>query len=45
MLEGNVLHDLLFDGEARNLDTEDAIDCRGNDAHTSHYDKPIRHRV
>jgi len=29
MLEGNVLHDLLFDGEARNLDTEDAVNCCG----------------
>jgi len=43
VLEGNVLHDLLFDGEARNLDTEDAVNCCGNDPHTSHYDKTIGH--
>ena len=41
MLEGNALHDLLFDGEARNLDIEDAVECCGNDLHITHYDQPI----
>lgn len=41
MLEGNALHDLLFDGEARNLDTEDAVECCGNDLHISHHNQPI----
>lgn len=41
MLEGNALHDLLFDGEARNLDIEDAVECCGNGLHISHYDQPI----
>ena len=41
MVEGNALHDLLFDGEARNLDIEDAVECCGNDLHISHYDQSI----
>ena len=41
MLEGNALHDLLFDGEARNLDIEDAVESCGNDLHISTYDQPI----
>ena len=35
MVEGNALHDILFDGEARNLDIEDAVESCGNDLHTS----------
>lgn len=41
MVEGNALHDLLFDGEARNLDIEDAVESCGNDLHISHYDQAI----
>ena len=41
MVEGNALHDLLFDGEARNLDIEDAVESCGNDLHIAHYDQPI----
>lgn len=41
MLEGNALHDLLFDGEARNLDIEDAVESCGNDLHISSYDQSI----
>ena len=41
MLAGNALHDLLFDGEARNLDIEDAVESCGNDLHIASYDQPI----
>ena len=41
MVEGNALHDILFDGEARNLDIEDAVESCGNDLHISRYDQPI----
>ena len=41
MVEGNALHDILFDGEARNLDIEDAVESCGNDIHISSYDEPI----
>ena len=40
MLEGNAIHDLLFDGEARNLDIEDAVESCGHELHISHYDQP-----
>lgn len=41
MFEGNALHDLLFDGEARNLDIEDAVESCGDDFHISSYDQAI----
>lgn len=41
MFEGNALHDLLFDGEARNLDIEDAVESCGDDIHISSYDQAI----
>lgn len=41
MVEGNALHDLLFDGEARNLDIEDAVKYCRNDLHIIHYDQSI----
>lgn len=41
MFEGNALHDLLFDGEARNLDREDAAESCGDDFHISSYDQAI----
>ena len=41
MVEGNALHDLLFDGEDRHLDIEDAVEICGNDLHISRYDQPI----
>lgn len=41
MVEGNALHDLLFDGEDRDLDIEDAVEICGNDLHISRYDQPI----
>ena len=41
MFEGNALHDMLFDGEARNLDIEDAVESCGNDLHISSYDQAI----
>ena len=41
MLAGNALHDLLFDGEARNLDMEDAVVSCRNDLHIASYDQPI----
>lgn len=40
MFEGNTLHDLLFDGEARNLDIEDAVESC-DDFHISSYDQAI----
>jgi len=39
MVEGNTLHDILFDGEARNLDIEDAVESCGNDLHISDYEQ------
>ena len=41
MLAGNALHDVLFDGEARNLDIEGAVESCGNDLHIASYDQPI----
>ncbi|XP_068716510.1 uncharacterized protein [Montipora foliosa] len=41
MFEGNALHDLLFDGEARNLDIEDAVESCGDDLHISSYEQAI----
>lgn len=41
MLAGNALHDLLFDGEARNLNIEDAVESCGNELHIASYDQPI----
>lgn len=41
MFEGNTLHDLLFDGETRNLDIEDAVESCGDDFHISSCDQAI----
>ena len=37
----HALHDLLFEGGARNLDIEDTVKSCGDDLHISSYDQAI----
>lgn len=41
MLQGNAIHDVLFDGQPINLDVEDAVECCGDDLHISSYEESI----
>lgn len=41
LLQGNELHDLLFDSEPRILDVEDAVESCVNEVHLSHHEEPI----
>jgi len=41
MIDGNMLHDHLFDGEARNLDVEDAVETCGVALDVSSYEQSI----
>ncbi|XP_073239015.1 uncharacterized protein [Porites lutea] len=41
MLQGNAIHDVLFDGGPINLDVEDAVEYCGDDLHISSYEESI----